>query len=119
MEKVNLKQKFSLFQEHWSPKIVGEVNDSFVKLAKIKGEFIWHHHEKEDEFFFVLKGKLLMRFRDKDVEVNEGEFIIVPKGVDHKPVSEGETELLLLEPKSTLNTGNVRNEMTKEKLAWI
>jgi len=119
MEKINLKQKFSLFQDHWSPKIIGEVNDNFVKLAKLKGEFLWHHHENEDELFVVVKGKLVMNFRDKQVEVNEGEIIIVPKGVDHKPVSEGETHIMLIEPKATLHTGNVKNERTVERLERI
>ena len=112
MEKVNLTQKFSLFQEQWSPKIVGELNDSYVKLAKLKGEFVWHHHENEDELFLVVKGKLLIKFRDRDVWLEEGEFLVIPKGIEHLPVAEEEVHVMLLEPKSTLNTGNVENERT-------
>jgi mannose-6-phosphate isomerase-like protein (cupin superfamily) len=116
IEKVNIKEKLSLFQDHWSPKIVGEINEAHVKLAKLKGEFVWHHHANEDEMFLVIKGKLLMKLRDRDLELNEGEFVIVPKGVDHQPVAEEEVHLLLLEPKTTLNTGNVKNEKTVEDL---
>ncbi|MBL7960333.1 cupin domain-containing protein [bacterium] len=119
MEKVNLHEKLSLFQDHWSPKIVGEINDTHVKLAKLKGEFIWHHHENEDEMFLVIKGKLLMRLRDRDLLLNEGEFVIIPKGVDHLPVAEEEVHLLLLEPKTTLNTGNVESERTLRQLENI
>jgi mannose-6-phosphate isomerase-like protein (cupin superfamily) len=119
MDKVNLTEKFSRFQDYWSPKIAGELNDSYVKLVKLKGEFIWHHHDNEDELFLVVKGKLLMKFRDRDVAVNEGEFIIVPRGVEHLPVAEEEVHLLLLEPKTTLNTGNVRNERTLPQLDRI
>ena len=115
-EKVNLSEKFSRFSDRWSPKIVGELNDSYVKLVKVKGEFVWHHHENEDELFMVVKGHLRIRLRDRDVEINPGEFFIVPKGVEHMPVAEYETQILLLEPKSTLNTGNVRNERTVEEL---
>jgi mannose-6-phosphate isomerase-like protein (cupin superfamily) len=117
--KVNLAQKLSLFQDYWSPKIVGEVNDFHVKLAKLKGEFIWHHHDVEDELFLVVKGRLQMRFRDEDVWVDEGEFVIVPRGVEHLPVADEETQVLLFEPKSTLNTGNVKNERTVEDLDRI
>ena len=112
IEKVNIGKKFSLFHDHWSPKIVGEINDSHVKLAKLKGEFVWHHHDHEDEMFLVIKGSLKMKLRDGDMQLNEGEFVIIPKGVDHLPVAEEEVHLLLLEPKSTLNTGNVLNERT-------
>lgn len=118
-EKVNLAEKFSRFSEHYSPKIVGEVNDLHVKLVKVKGEFIWHHHENEDELFFIVKGKLLMRLRDGDVELSEGEFFIVPRGVEHMPVAREECHLMLIEPKSTLNTGNVRNERTMAELQRI
>ncbi|MBG9943077.1 cupin domain-containing protein [Brevibacillus sp. NRRL NRS-603] len=119
MEKVNIAEKFSLFYEYWSPKIVGEINDSYVKLAKFKGEFVWHQHENEDEMFFVVKGKLLIKFRDKDVWLNEGEFLIVPKGVEHMPVAEEEVHVLLLEPKTTLNTGDQVNEKTVTDLETI
>jgi mannose-6-phosphate isomerase-like protein (cupin superfamily) len=119
MEKVNLAQKFSLFSEHWSPKIAGELNDSYVKLVKLKGEFVWHHHENEDEMFLVVKGRLLIRLRDRDVWLEEGEFFIVPKGVEHLPVAEEEAHVLLLEPKSTLNTGNLHNERTVSDLGRV
>jgi mannose-6-phosphate isomerase-like protein (cupin superfamily) len=112
MEKVNIAQKFSLFHEYWSPRIVGELNDSYVKLAKLRGEFVWHHHEAEDELFLVVKGKLLIRLRERDIRLEEGEFAIIPRGVEHLPVAEEEVHVLLLEPKSTVNTGNVRNERT-------
>jgi mannose-6-phosphate isomerase-like protein (cupin superfamily) len=119
MEKVNLNQKFSLFSKHWSPKIVGELNGQHVKLAKLKGDFVWHKHEREDELFFVVKGSFKMEYRDRTVEVNENEFVIVPKGVEHKPVAEEEVWVMLFEPASTLNTGDVENEMTKSDLDWI
>ena len=119
MELVNLNEKLSKFSDHWSPKIVGELNESYVKLVKLQGEFIWHHHDHEDELFLVLKGRLLMRLRDGDITIGPGEFLIVPRGVEHMPVAEEEVHLLLLEPKSTLNTGNVKNERTVEKLARI
>lgn len=118
-EKVNLSQKFSLFSDHWSPKIAGELNDSYVKLVKFQGEFVWHHHDHEDELFLVVKGRMLMRFRECDVWVDEGEFIVVPRGVEHMPVAPEEVQVLLLEPKSTLNTGNVQNEKTVVELERI
>ncbi len=116
MDKVNLAEKFSRFTEHWSPKIAGEVNDAYIKLVKFKGEFVWHHHDHEDEMFQVVKGSFTMKLRDRDVEIREGEFIIIPRGVEHKPVAEAECCVMLIEPKSTLNTGNVRNERTLPKL---
>ena len=119
MEKINLTEKLARVSEYWSPKIVGEVNDSFVKLVKFQGEFVWHHHENEDEMFLVVKGTMRMCFRDRDVLVREGEFIIVPRGVEHKPVAEGEVHVMLFEPKSTLNTGNVRNARTLPELERI
>src|SRR5436309_7099676 len=112
MEKVNLSQKFSLFSDYWSPKIAGDINDSHVKLVKLKGEFVWHHHEQEDELFLVVKGKLLIKLRDQDISLDEGEFVIIPRGVEHCPVAEDEVHVLLLEPKTTLNTGNTRNDKT-------
>ena len=118
IEKVNIAQKFSLFQKRWSPKIVGELNDSHVKLVKLEGEFVWHHHDDEDELFLVVKGKLLIKLRDKNIWLDEGEFVIIPKGVEHLPVAQEETQVLLLEPKTTLNTGNVTGEKTIEA-AWI
>lgn len=116
IEKVSLAEKFARFSEHWSPKIIGEVNDCYVKAVKLQGEFVWHHHEKEDELFLVVKGKLTMRLRDRTVEVRPGEFIIIPRGVEHLPVADQETHVILLEPKSTLNTGNVPNERTLAEL---
>ena len=119
MEAVNFKEKLSRVKEYWSPKIVGEVNDAYVKVVKFRGEFVWHQHEHEDELFLVLKGRLRMRYRDRDVYANEGEFIIVPRGVEHMPVAEQEVHVALFEPKSTLNTGNVRNERTLEILERV
>ena len=119
IEKVNLNEKFGLFEEHWSPKIAGEVNDSYVKLVKFAGEFVWHHHEAEDEMFLVVKGSMTMRLRDRDIEVGEGEFVIIPRGVEHMPVADEEVHVVLLEPKSTLNTGNVRDERTRAELERI
>ncbi len=119
MEKVNLAQKFSLFTEQWSPKIVGELNGQQVKLAKLQGQFIWHHHEAEDELFYVVKGFLKIELRDKTIELKEGEFFIVPRGVEHLPVADEEVWVLLFEPASTLNTGNTVNERTKDKLNQI
>jgi mannose-6-phosphate isomerase-like protein (cupin superfamily) len=117
MDKVNLQEKLSNVKEYWSPKIVGELNDSYVKIVKFQGEFLWHHHDKEDELFLVVKGRMRMRFRERDVMVAPGEFIIVPRGVEHMPVAEDpEVHVVLLEPKSTLNTGNVRNERTVVEL---
>ena len=119
MEKVNLDQKLSLFSDHWNPRIVGELNGQHVKLAKLKGEFVWHHHEHEDELFYVVKGILKIEFRDKIVELKPGEMIIVPRGVEHKPVAEEEVHVMLFEPASTLNTGNVENERTRKKLQQL
>ena len=119
MEKVNLNQKFSLIQDYWSPKIAGEINDSYVKLVKFKGEFVWHHHETEDELFLVVKGKLLIKLRDSDIWLQEGEFVIIPKGIDHLPIADEEAHVILLEPKTTLNTGNTQNERTVTNLEQI
>ena len=119
MDSVNLALKLRSFHDLWSPKIVGELNDHYVKLVKLKGEFVWHHHDAEDELFLVVKGRLQLRFRDRDVWLNEGEFAIVPRGVEHLPIAPEETHVLLLEPKSTLNTGNVRNERTVTELERI
>jgi mannose-6-phosphate isomerase-like protein (cupin superfamily) len=118
-DKINLTEKFSQFSDYWKPKIAGELNDSYVKLVKFQGEFVWHHHENEDELFLVVKGNMQMRFRDRDVWVNEGEFIIVPRGVEHMPVAPEEVQVVLLEPKSTLNTGNVHSERTVAELERI
>lgn len=119
MDKINLLEKFGLFNEHWSPKVVGELNGQEVKLAKFQGEFVWHHHENEDELFLVVKGSFEMEFRDKTVVLKEGEFLIVPRGVEHRPVAKEEVWVLLFEPASTLNTGNVINEKTKAELEKI
>ena len=119
MHKVNLSEKFKLFSEHWSPKIAGELNGQHVKLVKFRGPFVWHHHENEDELFLVIKGSFTMEFRDKNVELTEGEFLIVPRGVEHRPNAEKEVEVLLFEPASTLNTGNTEGELTKKQLDSI
>ena len=119
MPKVNLAQKFALITEHWSPKIAGQLNGQYVKLAKFKGEFMWHQHVNEDELFLVTKGSLTVQLRDGDVSLGEGEFFIVPAGVEHRPVAQEEVHALMLEPISTLNTGNVTNERTLQELEWI
>ena len=119
IEKVNLSEKLKVFSDLWSPKIVGDLNDSYVKLVKLKGEFVWHHHEAEDELFLVIKGRLVIKLRDRDINLEEGEFVIIPRGVEHLPVAEHEVHILLLEPKTTLNTGNVRGEKTVETLERI
>ena len=116
---VNIAEKLGRFQEHWQPKIVGELNESYVKLVKFQGEFVWHHHEAEDELFLVVKGALRMRLRDRDLMVRPGEFIIIPRGVEHLPVADEEVHVILFEPKSTLNTGNVSNERTVPNLERI
>jgi mannose-6-phosphate isomerase-like protein (cupin superfamily) len=119
MDKVNLFEKFNLFQDHWNPRIVGEVNDCYLKAVKFKGEFVWHHHDHEDEMFMVIKGSFVMKLQDRDVQLNEGEFIVIPRGVEHMPVADEEVEVLLIEPKTTLNTGNLKNERTVEVLQQI
>ena len=112
MEKINIADKFSLFSDHFSPKIVGELNGQHVKLVKFKGPFIWHHHDHEDEMFYVVRGHFDMEFRDKTITIHEGEFIIVPRGVEHRPNAIEEVEIMLFEPATTLNTGNVINDRT-------
>ena len=119
MDKVNIAEKFAHITEYWKPYIAAELNGQMVKFDKIKGEFVWHHHDNEDEMFLIVKGQLVMKLRDRDVILNEGEFFIVPKGVEHKPVAPEEVQIVLLEPKSTLNTGNVRNEITRDQLQWV
>jgi mannose-6-phosphate isomerase-like protein (cupin superfamily) len=118
-EKVNIAQKLSLFDERWSPKVVGELNGQHVKLVKLLGEFVWHHHDDEDELFLVVDGRFRMEFRDREVWIESGEFIVVPRGVEHRPVAEEEACVLLFEPASTLNTGNVRGGMTVAELDRI
>ena len=119
MPAVNLAEKFAKFQDYWNPRILGELNDCQVKAVKIKGEFVWHHHDHEDELFLVVQGTLRMRFRDRDELIREGEFIIVPRGVEHLPVADEEVHIILLEPNTTLNTGNIENERTVRELEHI
>lgn len=119
IEKVNLEDKFARFTDHWRPKIVGEVNEAHVKLVKLKGEFVWHRHEREDELFLVVKGNLRIELRDGTIDLAPGEFAIIPRGVEHKPVADVETHVLLLEPKTTLNTGDVVDERTVAELERI
>jgi mannose-6-phosphate isomerase-like protein (cupin superfamily) len=116
MEKIDLAEKLSLFDDYWHPRIVAELNGQQVKLAKLKGEFEWHHHEQEDELFLVLRGSLTIKLRDGDVLLEEGDCVVVPRGVEHKPVAEAEAHVLMFEPATTLNTGNVRSERTVEDL---
>ena len=118
-DKVNLGEKFASFEEFWSPRIVGQLNGQYVKLVKLHGEFLWHHHEKEDELFLVVDGRMTMEFRDRKMDLEAGEFLIVPAGVDHRPSAEREAHVLLLEPVTTLNTGNARNEQTMAEPDWI
>lgn len=119
MDVVNLKDKFSLFQEHWKPKVAGEINDTYVKLVKFKGEFLWHKHDVEDELFLVVKGRLTIKLRDRDLQLAEGEFVIIPRGVEHMPVAEEEVHVMLIEPKATLNTGDRQTDRTLPELERI
>ena len=119
MRTVNLAEKFAQFSEHWSPRLVGQVNGCAIKLVRISGEFVWHHHAEEDEMFLVISGRLRMRFRDGEQVVGPGEFIIVPRGVEHLPIAEGETQIMLVGPDTTLNTGNVVNERTVAELQRV
>jgi mannose-6-phosphate isomerase-like protein (cupin superfamily) len=118
MDVINIADKFVLFDDYWKPRIAGEMNESYIKLAKLKGEFVWHHHDVEDEMFLVVRGRLIIKLRDRDLQIEEGEFVIIPKGVEHCPVAEEEVHVLLLEPKTTSNTGNVTNEKTTAA-EWI
>jgi mannose-6-phosphate isomerase-like protein (cupin superfamily) len=123
MNKINLNEKLSLIKDQWNPRIVGELNGQYLKLVKFTGPFTWHHHETEDEMFLVVKGRFRMDFRDqtgeREVWLEEGEFLIVPHGVEHRPVADEEAHVLLFEPASTLNTGNVDNELTRQTLEWV
>ena|SRR5687767_2252824 len=119
MQKINIPQKLSLFNDHWNPRIVAELNGQHVKLVKFQGEFVWHKHDHEDEMFLVIKGKFDMEFRDKTVELKENEFIVVPRGIEHRPVAKEEVSVLLFEPAGTLNTGNTQGELTRENLEKI
>lgn len=119
MEKVNLQEKLASFSDHWNPRIVAELNGQHVKLVKFQGPFVWHHHDDEDELFLVVKGRFRMEYRDRDVWLEEGEFLVVPRGVEHRPVAEEEVQVLLFEPASTVNTGNVEEERTRRELQRI
>ena len=112
MDAINLEEKFRLIHAYWEPKIIGEINESCVKIAKLKGEFLWHRHDEQDEMFYVFKGKLTVRLRDKDIVLGAGECCIIPRGVEHMPVAKDEVQVMMIEPKGTLNTGNVQNERT-------
>ena len=116
---INISRKLALFKDYWSPKVVGEFNDTEIKVVKLKGEFVWHHHEKEDELFWVIKGELIIHLRDKDLRVEEGEFVIIPRMVEHKPEAREEVHIVLIEPKGTLNTGNVEDKKTVKNLKRI
>jgi mannose-6-phosphate isomerase-like protein (cupin superfamily) len=119
MNTVNINEKLRRFSDHWKPHIIGEVNDTYIKAVKFKGDFVWHHHDNEDELFLVVHGTLRMKYRDREAIVREGEFVIVPRGVEHCPVADDEVHVILIEPKSTLNTGNVTNERTLPQLERI
>ncbi len=119
MEKVNIKEKFSLFSDQWSPKIIGQLNGQDVKLAKLEGEFVWHDHKDEDELFYIVKGALTIEFRDKVVHLNEGEMLVVPKGIEHKPIAKEEVWVLLFEPSNIKHTGDVQHELTKKNFEKI
>ncbi|MES2380341.1 MAG: cupin domain-containing protein [Bacteroidota bacterium] len=119
MDKINIAEKLALFTDYWNPRIVAELNGQHVKLVKFKGEFVWHQHEQEDEMFLVVKGSFVMEFRNKKVTLNENEFLVVPRGVEHRPVAKEEVSVLLFEPNTTLNTGNTKGELTKESLDRI
>lgn len=116
MEKVNIEAKLATFTDYFNPRIAGELNGQQVKLVKFKGEFVWHHHEHEDELFYVVKGSFDMHLREKVITINAGEFLVMPRGVEHKPVAKEEVEIMLFEPATTLNTGNVENELTRKEL---
>jgi mannose-6-phosphate isomerase-like protein (cupin superfamily) len=119
IKKINIAEKFSLFSEIWVPKIIAELNNDYIKLDKFRGEFLWHKHDEEDELFLVVKGNITVKLRDGDVHVSEGEFIVIPKGVEHKPTAEKEAHVVIIEPKNALNTGDVQDDMTLTKLDWI
>ncbi|MGL4598271.1 MAG: cupin domain-containing protein [Bacteroidia bacterium] len=119
MQPINLADKFTRFHDHWNPRIVGELNGQYVKLVKFQGEFVWHKHDHEDELFFVVEGAFTMEFRDKQVEVKQNEFLIVPRGVEHRPVAPKQVSIMLFEPKETSNTGTIKHEFTREQLDWI
>jgi len=119
MSTVNLAHKLSLFHDHWNPRIVGELNGQHVKLVKFKGEFVWHKHDEEDELFYVVNGSFVMEFRDRNIEIKQGEFLIVPRGIEHRPVAREEVSVMLFEPASTLNTGDTEGELTRTSLETL
>jgi mannose-6-phosphate isomerase-like protein (cupin superfamily) len=119
MEKINVAEKFAQFSDYFNPRVAGELNGQMVKLVKFQGEFVWHHHDNEDELFYVCKGSFEMHLMDKVIQIYEGEFLIVPRGVEHKPVAKEEVEIMLLEPASTINTGNIENDLTRKNLQQI
>ena len=119
LKKITLKEKFNLFKDHWSPKIIGALNDSYVKIAKFEGDFVWHQHEEEDELFLVIAGELLIKLRDQEIHLTAGELVIIPKGVEHMPAAEKEAQVLLIELKSTVNTGDQDSALTVNKLPWV
>ncbi|MDY7395381.1 cupin domain-containing protein [Aureibaculum sp. 2210JD6-5] len=119
MDVINIKDKFSLFKEHWSPKIIGQLNGQDVKIAKLKGEFVWHNHKDEDELFFIIKGTLIIEFKDRTVKLKEGEMLIIPRGIEHKPIAENEVLVLLFEPSSIKHTGEINHELTKRNFDII
>ncbi len=119
MEKINIKQKLELFSEHWSPKIISELNDYQIKLVKIKDSFVWHSHEDTDELFLVIEGSMKIEFKEKTIELNEGEMYVVPKGIEHRPFAENECKIMLIEPKGVINTGENEGELTAENDIWI
>ena len=119
MESINLLEKFDLINEYWSPRLLGELNNQAVKIAKLKGKFIWHHHENEDEMFFVIKGELIIKLKDQDIVLKENEFFIIPKGTEHKPVAKDEVWVMMFEPISTINTGNIKSDITIDKIEKI
>ena len=119
MGKINLKEKLSIFSEHWSPKVISELNDYQIKLVKIQGDFVWHNHSETDELFFVIEGKMKIEFKDKTVELNKGELYVVPKGVEHRPYAEDECQIMLIEPRGVINTGENKNDLTASNDVWI
>ena len=119
MKKINLEQKFSLFNEHWTPKIIAELNDYQIKIVKVEGDFVWHHHSDTDEFFFVIEGTLFIEFESETMELNAGELYVVPKGVQHRPFAHGECKVMLIEPRGVVNTGEASSDLTASNDVWI
>lgn len=119
MKKINLKEKLSMFSDHWSPKVITELNDYQIKLVKIQGDFVWHNHEETDELFFVIEGEMKIKFKDEIITLNEGEMYVVPKGIEHKPFAEKECKIMLIEPREVVNTGGKKGELTASNNVWI